>query len=108
MGSTSITTKLAQNIDLDKAPEWCECIEENLTETSEEYLDVKMHFDRTMKDQYFDLKVIKLINPRTKYFYNKELLTIANNYKISSQDITMKLFHGHRTIHFTLVDPCFY
>ena len=99
MGSNSTTTKLTRNIDSDKPPEWCECIEENLTETSEEYLEAKMHFDRTMKDQYFDLRVIKLINPRTKYFYSKELLTIAKKYKISPQKITMKLFHGTSKTH---------
>jgi len=67
-------------------------------EYTKEYNEVKEAFDRSMKGFYCYFEVFKLVNPRTKYFFNENLIRIAKENKKSVRETTKKLFFASATI----------
>ena len=70
------------------------CKKDLLMEISDEYKLVKALFDVSMKDQYTHLKIEKLFNPRTKYFYIRKLRQMLHENDQTIYSCVRILFHG--------------
>ena len=91
--------KFAQHVDsnppeADKVPDYVSCKKIVGSKGSNEFNHVKKLFDRTMVGMYTYIVIERLENPRTRYYYEKNLKRIAYENNENPNRMTLQLFHG--------------